>query len=189
MREQIAARLLKGVYDDEFKQVRQLYASLAERLYEEHYSAQVREQMYELAEGWLPEANTVAVNLGGQMRYLRFSGANGQAFHPDYKAVWKRCQARHVRHQELEVKARMGDDPVAEEVQRADNWFKDLETRKRKTEGEVWAVLESVHTLQKLGKVWPECWDKVKDLERSPSASVGLPAKRLTELSNELNLR
>lgn len=170
IRDSITKHVLeKTNYHNELKKLNDQRLT-AEEVYSSLYSKKVQEQMYSLADGWLPETDSLSLNLGGMSCYLYFKDKEKKRVFYKHKGERIVFAADH----KLTIKFRDIEDKI-------NTVTRDFYSYKSKVE----ATLRSVTTTAKLLVVWPELAEIVPP-EVFVYDEPSLPAVCVSDLNKQI---
>lgn len=200
IREAILTKLLVRAFSDEIAKIGDRETALADKIYNDCYNQQDRNTIASLKEGWLVSSDRLQVNFAGQRIKLGLG-----------KPLWEFCQTgieyklrKDIKREPVErrfahahkdgyyatVKSYTADHKLAEEYQRLQQDTESLIQRINTHASEARAVLNSVTTVQKLVKVWPEVEPLATHWMRDEAREIvtGLPAVQMDKLNEALRL-
>lgn len=172
MRESIRDALLEHRFAEEEKAVEAAFFEVADKMYNHFFSTKDQELMASLPQGWLPTDNDIHVRLG----------SSGQDFVvPDMSYSRRFPYNLHDRWQSLD-----DEHPLVEEYKAIRDRKNALRKARTEAKKQVWAVLSTITTANKLLTVWPEAKPFVEKYIDEPAPQ--LPALPIGTLNNLLKL-
>lgn len=172
MRESIRDALLAHRFAEEEKAIKEALFEVADSMYNHFFSEKDQALMASLPQGWLPTDNDIHVRLG----------SSGQDFVvPDMSCSRRFPYNLHDRWQSLD-----DDHPLVEQYKAIRTRSSELTKARSEAKKQVWAVLSTITTANKLLTVWPEAKPFVEQYIDMPAPQ--LPALPIDTLNNLLKL-
>lgn len=197
-RRQLLVAITRRTYQPKFEKLLREGKELADRVYDSIYTVKDRELMASLPAGWLPECDCVALNMSnGELHCIYW---NGSLFGPyawkavdrmpypfdrpndverriAYKHIWGRGRAQLKENVEETEKDLIGFNGKLEDLR--NEYFNAW----RRAE----AILNSISTVGKLLKIWPEIAEFVPE-EWYCQRNANLPSLPIAQLNEILDL-
>lgn len=196
-RRQLLVAITRRTYQPKFEELLQEGKELADRVYNSVYPKKDRELMESLPSGWVPESDCVALNMDGELRCIYW---NGSLFGPyAWKAVDRMPHPfdrpndleRRIAYKHIWGRGRAQLKENAEEIRKDLIEFNDKLENLRDEYFDAWrraeAVLNSVSTVGKLLKIWPEIAEFVPEEWYCPR-KANLPSLPIAQLNEILDL-
>jgi hypothetical protein len=156
IRDEIVMDLLRHSFKDRIEALYAERSALAQKIYEDAFSADARKKMQALPDGWLPEVNSINVRLGSDYTSFEFSGG----LYGDINRIMK-CKQPESRR--IPFKFRGGcvasyeaTHSLALEHERIGNLRKSLWEEIESAKRAATTAVNAVSTVKRLIEVWPE---------------------------------
>lgn len=177
LKEKIAEDILNHRFKADEQKLKAERHALAVAIYNERYNKADRDLMATLEDGWLPESDDFRARIGGNFDVFilpekkRFRYRDGQhRFGPVLVAI---DEDHKLSKRYDELTGREGDAKKA----------------RKASEVDVWAILNSVSTVDKLRDRWPEAIKIIDPIIATvPKSTANLPAIPMPELNARLKL-
>jgi len=178
IRDGILKAILSSAFDKKKEALEERRLALSEEVYNDIYPAKVREKMYALEAGWLPESNQFQVQFGGHSSGVcernlkepkRFLAKHRERSYGQILKVYDNSHRFTKKH----------DDLTAD--------ITDYKESYNRSNNEARAILYSCNTTKQLKEAWPEI-AKFVEIYESPSERTTAIVPITTELNKALGL-
>lgn len=163
--DKIVSRLLEHKFGEAFKKLKEREVKLAERVYNDVFSAAHRKLMAELPEGWLPARSHIVA---------RFGGSQGRLDHgtplrvPNSKSdSWGTLKVYEATH------------ALAEAYQELENDKATLKAERTRLSQEATGAITTARTMKRLLETWPEIEPFTRGLAKPVSLLPAIPIQTL----------
>jgi len=177
---EIKAKIAESILDHRFKPEEQKLkaelGTLAVALYNERYSKTDRDLMAKLPVGWLPECAEFRARLGGSYDEFKL---------PEKLKFRHNDVSHRYGHPLIVLEA---DHKLSILFANITNRERQVKESRKAAEVDVWAILNSVGTVDKLRDRWPEALKIIDPIIAAIPKPANLPAIPMPELNARLKL-
>lgn len=194
IRDSLMNSLLKRAFKKKGEDLIKRCADYAQRLYRDAMGSNLA-QIAALPEGWFQTDDDIKVQLGAEIKQIRFTGTLANWSLPDIfrnaaitELTDQKWQRFPSKWEDSVVKQYPGDHALVEEFQRLDGEWNELNNEMERAKKVAMAAMNSVSTVKKLIDVWPEVEEFAKHYLEDGERKAILPAIPRDQLNTLLNL-